>query len=154
MKNNIDPIALVDSLAREGRYQEAIRALDAAIAATPDSARLWANKGWCLYQMEQFGPAIQQFSEALRLKPDASTTYFFRAQCKEKTGDLSGALEDYSASVAIRPQPDAFLNIGLIHKFTGNLASAKEAFTQALRLDPSCELAANLLSSLSHTESV
>ena len=141
---NDDPTD-VKTLVESGRFQDALALADARIEKTPEQPRLWADKGWILFEMGDYAAANQSFTEALSRRPRGATTLFFRAQCKEKTGDFQGALDDYRSSIAIKPSSDALLNIGLILKYTGELGAARIAFAEAIGLEPTNQFALGLL---------
>jgi|688.fasta_scaffold327673_2 tetratricopeptide (TPR) repeat protein len=143
MKNDDSPE--IEELVERGQFREALASVDKLIHEGDPRAKLWADKGWILYRMENYASAVEAFTQALALRPRAATTLFFRAQCREKLGDLVGALKDYHASFEIKPQSDAMLNIGLIFRYRQEHDAARSAFTTALQLDPACEVARELM---------
>jgi len=48
----------------------------------------------------------------------------------------------------LKPKADTLIGIGLIKKYKGEINAANELFREALKLDPTSELATNLLSDI------
>jgi tetratricopeptide (TPR) repeat protein len=89
---------------RRNNGQAALVDFDAVIRRSPEHAEAHLNRGAALVHMQQYGPAIQEITEALGLGvAEPHKAYFNRAAAREALGDLRGAYEDYSTALEIRP---------------------------------------------------
>ena len=52
-----------------GRYEEALPALETAIALNPNSGELWMVKGAVLYQLKRYNDALADVDRAIQLHP-------------------------------------------------------------------------------------
>ncbi len=59
-----------NALQRLGRYEEALRASDAAIAVKSDAARHWCTRGSIQYCLAEYMDALASFEKAITLSPD------------------------------------------------------------------------------------
>jgi tetratricopeptide (TPR) repeat protein len=133
---------------RDGNFLKAQRLANDLIKLAPENPKNWATKGWVMYEKKDFKAAIKAFENAIHLKPNAPTTLYFLALSREQIGDLAGAVEAYSLSHKLKPKADTLIGIGLIKKYKGETNAANELFREALKLDPTSELATNLLSDI------
>ncbi len=87
----------------------AIADYDAAIAARPDAAEAWVNKGLAYLAMgDHDAEAAQTLSEAIARNPARPAhAYFARANAYEGMGRLRDAYEDYARAAALEPGWDA-----------------------------------------------
>ncbi|HEV7820773.1 MAG TPA: hypothetical protein VGO84_06290, partial [Burkholderiales bacterium] len=78
-----------------GRFEEALRFLDLAIAADPARAQLWNNRGAVLATTKQFEPAQESFSRALALEPSSQSALVNRAHVLMELHRYDAAIVDY-----------------------------------------------------------
>lgn len=78
-----------------GRFEEALRFLDLAIAAEPGRAQLWNNRGAVLATMKQFEAAHESFSRALALEPNSASALVNRAHVLMELHRYDAATMDY-----------------------------------------------------------
>jgi len=129
-----------------GRYRSAHAIYDALLRADPSNPRLHARKGLAYYLANHPAQAVHWFDLALALHPRAPVTLEYRALAKELLGDLDGALRDHRRSIRQgEPDPDSYVNIGLIHEYRGKLSLARAAYRRAPSVAPDHELARNCL---------
>lgn len=160
-------------LYQAGRYQEALAAARAAIAANPKSADAYNNLAVAYMGLRQIDEAIQAAEDAIRLRPDyqlaKNNLAWFRsekavarpvtpAEAEQATDFLNQSVQHYEAkrfeqclvtalrSTRLNPTlAPAFNNAGIC---AGNLQLWDEAIRntqEAIRLDPNSELAKNNL---------
>jgi len=67
---------LVNLLAEEGRYEEALAVLDKAIKTHPENYRLYWSKGLIYIRMGETDRAIENFRSALEIAPDEAELYY------------------------------------------------------------------------------
>jgi tetratricopeptide (TPR) repeat protein len=60
---------LATALARRGRHDEALKALDKAVQLAPDNAALWKQLGDALLQLRRYDHALLAFQHVLKLDP-------------------------------------------------------------------------------------
>ncbi|OYU15249.1 MAG: hypothetical protein CFE37_06695 [Alphaproteobacteria bacterium PA4] len=91
--------------ARLQRLGEALADHEAAIAAWPDSADAYVNKGLVLVELgNRDAEAVAALSKGLALGPERpAVALFVRAQAYESLGQLRRAYEDYARAAAIEP---------------------------------------------------
>jgi tetratricopeptide (TPR) repeat protein len=91
--------------ARLQRLGDALADYDAAIAAWPDSADAYVNRGLALVELgNRDAEAVAALSKGLALGPGRpAVALFVRAQAYESLGQLRRAYEDYARAAAIEP---------------------------------------------------
>jgi hypothetical protein len=95
---------LGETLAGEGRWDEASTAFRAALAIAPDDALLHNNLGFVLFQGGQADAAIAALERALELDPDHLPAHSSLAFARLGKGDQVGAIEAFRAVARLDPQ--------------------------------------------------
>ena len=80
---------------RLGRYAEAVAAQDAALAAAPDHAGAWLNRGRALAALNRYDEAIASYDRALALRKDDADANFMKALALLTRGDYRRGFEEY-----------------------------------------------------------
>ena len=78
----------------DGRYQEAIADLTAAIQLHPQLARTWNARGYAHFLNRSYPEAIADFTQAIRLDRKYANAYHNRAAARRASGDPTGAQSD------------------------------------------------------------
>lgn len=106
-----DPARLeaVDGQARalrdQGRYDDAVQLLRAAILQHPEDARLWNSLGVALTAGDQPDVAQTFFDEAIRLDPRSAVAHYNRGGARFDLADLVGARADFDRAAALAKKP-------------------------------------------------
>ena len=87
---------------REGRNDEALSALNEAIALDPHNAGIHVDRGNVWYVQQEYGHAIADFSEAILLDPDYATAYRNRGFAWDKLGGQDEAITDFNAAIRLQ----------------------------------------------------
>jgi len=157
---------LGDALLTLGECEEALPHFQNAAQLNYRDALIHVNIAADLAQCGRLQEAVAEYQKAADLALDATT----QARAYESIAILYGALEDYSKvretyqrvsqsnpqyaeqmidhlrqGVAHSPTPDNYTSLGLLLQETGKTTAAREAFEQALKLDPTFEEAKTLL---------
>jgi len=129
---------------REGRFQDALTALDAPGLHAPgagdaDRAASAAYlRGIVLKDSGKDAEAAECFDRALALRPDLERAHYHRGTARFLAGDKQGALRDLER--AVESEPDflfAVYNLGVAAVGARDWERAKHAFARCLDLDPS-----------------
>jgi tetratricopeptide (TPR) repeat protein len=96
-------LAAARQAARDGRPGEAIRAYEAAVASSPESAFLYRELAAAEAQNGASDRALSHFRQATQLDPADSAAFAQMAGLLEARGDLDGALAAYDSALAIEP---------------------------------------------------
>ena len=86
-----------------GRLQDALRLMQAAVSAEPNSPELWSNYGTLLALMRHFKDAEESFSRALALAPDFLGALLNRAHTRMQLRRYEDAAHDYEGVLARNP---------------------------------------------------
>jgi tetratricopeptide (TPR) repeat protein len=78
-----------------GKYAEAIRAFDEAIAANKDYAPAYNNRGAAKFKLEYYREAVKDLTKAIDLQPDLASAYVNRGIAREMSRDQAGACNDW-----------------------------------------------------------
>lgn len=79
----------------------------AAIASQPEFAAAWYWRGSVRLGLGQFGPAIQDFSQALRFDPALGYAWDERAYARLQLGERTGGIADFRRALYINPANEA-----------------------------------------------
>lgn len=91
-------------LLRRGENTDALAQFDAVLEEDDEHAEARLNRAAVLVQMQQYGAAIADITQALSLGvTEPHKAYFNRGVAREQLGDLRGAYEDYRTALEIQP---------------------------------------------------
>ena len=109
-----------------------------AIAATPDNAELWQQRGLVHYAKSEWQSAIDDLTQAMKL--DSNVTAFswrVRADSLANLERWKEASADYDQLVKLLPEDaNAHVQAGMINLLAGKADRAIELLTHALKMDP------------------
>jgi tetratricopeptide (TPR) repeat protein len=128
--------ALSSALKSQGRLDEALSHIDAALRLLPGHPQLrydLANTQLALGRTEQ---AIASYQQALAIEPDHPKANNNLAVAFQRIGDLERAVEHYREQLTVSPMDArAHTNLGLALLEQGQTDGADDAFLQGLALD-------------------
>jgi protein O-mannosyl-transferase len=120
--------------------REAIAQYEAAIALTSDSgllAQTYANLGAAQHALGQDGEARKNYDQSLRLNANQFNAWLGLGLLARQQGKLDEAISDLSRSVELQPTAQSCLELGRTFAQAGRVPEAREAYRQALQIDPS-----------------
>lgn len=126
------------ALVKQKRYAEAIAPLRRALAAEPNNSAIRENLGTALMNSGQAPEAISHFESALKLDGGGRRAEILQGlgDAKRIAGRIDDGITDLRSSIAVRATAEAWNDLGSAYSAKGDLASAEDAFKQALRLKP------------------
>jgi tetratricopeptide (TPR) repeat protein len=124
-------------LLSQGRAEEAVADLSAALALKPSHAEAYGLRGDAHVLAADLDAAVADYVRALELSPDLVRVRFNLAVTCRMQGESARALAELDRVVRERPDHSAaYHNRGLIHLQEGRPAEAVAEFRAALRHDP------------------
>jgi protein O-mannosyl-transferase len=137
------------SLAREGKYPEAIDHLTEALRLNSDYVEAHVTLGLVLDAQGRFQEAIGHFSEALRIDPKCAKAHAYWAMALTRKGLLREAAKHYSEALRINPEDaEVHNNLGVTLYGEGRFQEAMHHYSEALRIRPGYADAKRNLTSL------
>jgi tetratricopeptide (TPR) repeat protein len=81
---------------KQGRYREALAALDAFVAQSgaPEGMRMRYHRGWTLQLLGRAAEAVEELDRGLESQPDYAYAFFMRSCAHARLGRLREALAD------------------------------------------------------------
>lgn len=117
----------------QGRHDEALKLIGAALKAHPESARAQANYGRALSEIGRYEEALGSFDRALALRPDYPEALHARANALSALGRHAEAFASFDRALALRPDyTDALLDFGNLLALAKRYAEALVCFDKAL----------------------
>ena len=131
----------------EGRLDDAIAYIDAALAANPDFPEALCSGGYILQTTGHYDGALAFYSRAIELDPDYFDALFNRGCLQFALNRLDLAIADFSRVAELQPNDaGARSNLGAALYQSGRLTESVDALRAALALDPALiEAAARLI---------
>jgi|GEM_PF-1030307 len=124
-------------LARQGRYEEAIKEYDQALKIEPRYTKAMFNKAVVLQMMRRNPEAVEVYRRLAALTPDDPEVWSNMAIALRAMGRLSEALECYDRALAINPNdPGLWSNKGVALRLMGRAEEALECYDRALAINP------------------
>jgi tetratricopeptide (TPR) repeat protein len=134
-----------------GNNTQAIEHYRRTIEQTDDKglvASAYTNMGAAYRHLGDFQKARDAYMEALRTNPSQSSAWVGLGIIAEGEGRLDEAIRDLAQAIGIQPTGDAYVRLGRVFERGGHLREARDAYEQALKLDPHSEEAQKALEAL------
>jgi protein O-GlcNAc transferase len=123
--------------AQQGKNEDALVEIDAALLLKPDDADAQLNRANVLKVMGRTDEALAGYARALELKPDWPQSLNNRGTVLRDLGRYQDALAAYDRALAAAPDyAEALNNRGIVLQDLKRPAEALEAYDQALRRAP------------------
>ncbi len=124
-----------------GKYDEAIKSFQDAIALSPDNARYYSGLGDAYYQLGKGDLAIEAYTKATQQQDPGDRPFSMIAQIYSEQNKADQSLAAfYVAKSKISKESasykNALFNIGVFESANGNHDKAETAFTELLQLSP------------------
>jgi len=125
------------ALAALGRHDEAIRAFDRALGLDRLDAMAHFHMGVSLQALGQRADAIESLNKALSIDPGMDEAHYYLGLAHHRAGNLDEALYSLRRSIELNATyPDVFATLGAVAMQSRLPDDAKQAFEQALALEP------------------
>jgi tetratricopeptide (TPR) repeat protein len=124
--------------ARNGRPERSEAAFRRGLEDCPGSPEIRDElAAHLLAERKDLREALRLSEEAVALGRDEIRHLHTLGEIKLSIGDESGATEAYQAMLALDPEnPEAHLELGLLHEVRGEVREAEEHFVESLKIDP------------------
>ena len=127
---------------QEGRDQDALNQIEAALALQPDAAEALATRGDILIRLRRLDDALASFDQAIAKKPDYAEAFYNRGNCRQYLDRHEEAVADYSRALALSPSYEpALTNRGNVLSKLRRFSEALTDYEAALQLRPRDPLA-------------
>ena len=121
------------NLAREGRLDEGIDALNQCIKEKPPSAKSHVALGFLYLEKDNLQQALMSFNKALDLRPMSSGAKIGKGIVLSKNGDLKAAEAILQDGLKLNPEPSrAHYELGLIYEQQANMEQALLHFKKGI----------------------
>lgn len=125
------------SLARIGRYPQAIHAFSRTLEAEPSNELGLLGKADAFLAMNKPTSAQPLYESLLQTQPDHAEAHAGKARCLYSRGYPSAALELFDRSVELNPSlPESWVYRGVVQRSMGEDEGAMASLERALALDP------------------
>ena len=122
---------------QQGRNDEALRFIGAALKVNRKSPAMLTNYGLALERTGRVDEALSAYDKAIALKPDHAPAFNNRGLALLAAGRVEAALASFDKAAAISPTyADALANRGLVLLELKRLQAALASFDQALAINP------------------
>lgn len=103
-----------------------------------------AKQGQALFNLGQYGEALDCFNTFAKLNPNVAPLYQTRGLCLQRLGRFEEAQADFERSIALNPtEAETHKNLGTLHARFGRMEQAFASFDRALALRPHFAAALN-----------
>lgn len=121
----------------QGRFDDAVRCYEEALAILPDDFEGWSNLGCALWRMGRLDRATSCFKRALAIRPTYAEAHSNLGGVLEALGRTEEAIPHYQRAIQIRPDYAlAHCNLAGALLRGGNLEGALGHYLRAVQLDP------------------
>ena len=96
-------------LVQDGKPQDALAKLDAAVKARPDYTTAYSERAGVLFQLKQFDKAVADYAAVIKMRPAAPAGYFNRglALISLPKPDAKAAIADFTKVIELNPKPSS-----------------------------------------------
>lgn len=124
--------------AKQGRWADAMAALQRAVYIQPADVDAWTSLGWLSSELEQIEKAREAFCRALALDPAYGRAHAGLAGLyAEASSDYDKAIDEYRLALSAEPENPAYLyDMGWVYYRKGMTDEALKILTEASILSP------------------
>lgn len=123
-------------LVSAGKYEDAVKTFDKAIAKEPNYYRGWLMRGYALYCLERFDDALTSYDKALALKPDSVDVWYYKGILFKDNNNVDAAFDCYNKALKINPEySEALTDRGQIFYQQENYEQALADFNYSTELN-------------------
>ncbi len=108
--------------------------LNQTLASEPDNALALFDRAGIYLNQGDYRRAIDDYTRVTALRPGYAAAYYYLAICYEKVGDYPNALDSYTHAIEDQAEPVYLLDRGALYADQGDLDSAINDFSEAIRL--------------------
>ena len=120
----------------QGRYPEALAAIDAVLELTPDEPATLADRGYVLWKLGRLPEALAALDQATALDDQIAPAWLNRGNVQLDLGKQDEAERSFARSVEIDPRyAKGWDHLGIARQARGDRAAALAAFDRAVSLD-------------------
>ncbi len=120
-----------------GRYDEAQKDFSRAIELDDAYVPAWTSRGFGELLGGNYTKAESDLTRSLHLDGQQPAAYGLRGAARLHQGNIQGAIQDYQTAVSLAPNSaSAYYDLGFAHFFNRDYSAARDAFDQAVRVDP------------------
>jgi tetratricopeptide (TPR) repeat protein len=120
----------------DGKYKDAVAALDQAIAAAPDRSDLYGLRAKANDERGNMDKALEDANKMIEMAPSDAEGYIIRAGIYRRNEKYPEALADASKAIELNPKSvDAYYMRSDIYHDMGKTAESKADETKANQLD-------------------
>jgi protein O-GlcNAc transferase len=122
---------------QQGRCEEALPPVEAALKAKPGSAGTLMLRGTILHALNRREEALESLVKAALVRPDLAQAHYLRGNVLAELGRFEHAVRSYDKAVAADPTlVEAFDNRGNALMLVGRREEALASYEQALAINP------------------
>lgn len=128
------------ALMESGQHAAAISELEQAITAVPDDWTLRTQLIRACLQVKEWERADRVLNQSIDQFPHVAELFRLRGTVRLMRNEWGLAVQDYRQAIALKPDDAAaYADLGFCLQQLGEMGDARQAFTEALRLDSSLE---------------
>ena len=130
-------------LISQGRYEEALEMVEAALAIKPDYSFAWNNKSVIFLGLGKTDEALDAADRALKINPLNAAAWSNKSMVYRNTARMNDALQAMDRALLIEPRNALFLyNKACYQALAGDRDGALGSIEKAAKLDPRIKAAA------------
>ena len=121
-------------------YKEAIITFTEALKFKPNDVKSIIGRGLTYNELKLYEQALADFTEVLKLKPNDAEVILYRGQTYSHMNQYWEALKDFNLVIGLDPafEHQGHEEKGLVLHTLQRYQEAITAFTQALKIEPTC----------------
>jgi tetratricopeptide (TPR) repeat protein len=114
----------------------------------PGKVQTFMNVGLTELDEQNYGVAIENFSEVIKLSKSFAAAYHYRGVARKAINELGLARRDLDSALLLSPKWESRLELGQVLQFANQPDAAEREYKKVLDLNPTCAYANYLLGNI------